>query len=187
MKLRNFLLLSILAISTVISWTVIRSPAAYAQTGGEQWAVIVGVADYQYQPDLTGCTDGSDVYQQLQPIFGSDHIMFLTDAAAKKANIRDTILNWLDPREDADDTVLFFFSGHGSPEYLAPYDALPTSWANDIHSTELSSWLNSLESTKVTVILDSCESGSFINELSKNGRVILTSSAGNEYSWEPLA
>ncbi|MBA7620442.1 hypothetical protein ES703_27791 [subsurface metagenome] len=150
----------------------------------EYWAVIVGVSDYKYIDDCDYADyDAEDLSEQLEPIFGTDHIKLLVDSSATKAAVRNAIYDWLDPREDEDDVVMFFFSGHGESDYISPHDALTTSYANDISANELDRWMDTLECEGMVVILDSCESGSFINNLSQSGRVILTSSAKNEDSW----
>lgn len=49
---------------------------------------------------------------------------------------------------------------------------------------ELNVWLNYLDSEKIAVVIDSCMSGGFINDLSKNGRVVLTACSETEQSSE---
>jgi hypothetical protein len=111
----------------------------------------------------------------LSSAWGASHVNLLTDADATKSAIGGAVVNWLAPKEDANDTVFFFFSGHGNSTYLAPYDSLDTSYADDISYTTLSSWLGSL---------DSCGSGAYGSSLSKTGRVILTSCGSTEDSWD---
>jgi len=164
-------------------------PLSSAHAQGSEvdyWAVIVGISENQYVIDdtLFGDDDARDLYEQLAPIWGEDHIKLLIDGEATKANIENSIYNWLDPREDANDTVLFFFSGHGSEHsgdyYICPHDSLPYSYANDIRDDELAGWLDALESENTVVILDSCFSGGFIPDLSVTVQVILASSAADE-------
>lgn len=167
--------------------------AAYAdETEVEYWAVLVGISDYLYF-DYEGDTwfgrdNAEDLYAQLAPIWGEDHIALLVESAATKAGIEDAIYSWLAPHEDADDVVLFFFSGHGGEYlgdyYICPYDALLYSYANDIKDNELASWLETLESDNRVVVLDTCQSGGFIPELSSSNLVIVTSSAADESAWE---
>ena len=83
-------------------------------SNGESWAIIVGVSDYKYINDLNYCDDDAiGLYNQIAASWGADHVRLLIDANANKTNIHDAIFNWLDPAEDENDTVLFFFSGHG--------------------------------------------------------------------------
>ncbi len=146
------------------------------------WAVIVGVSNYQQITDIGGpVQDVQELTNLLGPVWGYDHINVLTDSQASKSAIRSAI-NWLDNKEDSNDTVLFYFSGHGDEGgWIAPYDAYyENTW---ISSSELSSWLRLLESDNMTVILDTCYAGAFNNSLSDDGRVILAASQSNETSW----
>ena len=163
-------------------------PTAKADPGpsnGESWAVIVGVSDYLYSniirlPDLHYCDDDAiDLFNQLAPTWGESHLKLLTDSQANKTSIQDAILNWLDPLENENDTVLFFFAGQGGQgndvapldevdgkdEYICPHDSLTSSYSNDIRDDELEIWLNNLESSKITIILDTCHSGGFIESM----------------------
>ncbi len=165
----------------------------------ERWAVIVGVSEYEHFiplplfPDSElydlpyADNDAQALYQRLHPLWGQDHVKLLVNDQAAKADIEDAILSWLDPREDANDVVLFYFSGHGGQygahEYLSPHDALPDSYTGDIRDDELASWLDQLESRQVVTILDICNSGGFIGELAGAGRVILTASDRDEDAW----
>lgn len=163
--------------------------AAYAdETEVEYWAVIVGVANYQYFEDLYYSDDDArELHEKLAPIWGEDHIKLLVNHEATKSNIEDAIYSWLAPHEDADDVVLFFFSGHGSvylgDYYICPYNSLLYSYANDIKDDELASWLETLESDNRVVVLDTCHSGGFIPDLSASNLVIVTSSDADESSW----
>ncbi|MEM2971785.1 MAG: NosD domain-containing protein [Candidatus Bathyarchaeia archaeon] len=160
------------------------------------WAVLVGVAYYEFSiissPTPTCDFDAMALYNMLYPIWGDNHIKLLINDEATKQNIANSIKNWLDPLEKSNDRVLFFFSGHGYREgyffyydyCLIPYDG--GLYVEDyISGVNLDDWLNFLESNHLTIILDSCYSGGFINELKKNGRLILTSSDYDEESTIP--
>lgn len=190
-RIRWVLLFPILILFLLIlSMPTQSSSSVYAQEPEvEYWAVIVGVANYQYIEDLYYSDDDArELHEKLTLIWGEDHIKLLVDHEATKANIEDAIYSWLAPREDADDVVLFFFSGHGGDYlgdyYICPYDALLYSYANDIKDNELAGWLETLESDNRVVVLDTCHSGGFIPELSSSNLVIVTSSAADESSWE---
>ena len=180
-------------------------PATQAQAQGsdvEYYAVIVGVADYQnldpapssplpgeaydlpYSDD-----DAQDLYDELCSLWGSDHIKLLVDSEATKANIGDSVVSWLDPREDANDVVFFFFGGHSrqdyyGQEYLCPYESSEYFCTYDIKDSELNGWLSYLESGKVVIMLDTCDSAGFFGELGQSGRVILAGCGGDEVSWQ---
>ncbi|HHE41299.1 MAG TPA: caspase family protein, partial [Dehalococcoidia bacterium] len=144
-----------------------------------KYAVVVGVADYQYLNDLNYTDDDAqDFYNTLlhQCDFQSDDIKLLTNSQATKSAIQDAITNWLDTREGAQSLVVVFFSGHGGndmpdangdetyggDEYICPYDSSLYSWAYDVSDDELDTWLSALESQNVVVFIDSCFSGGMI-------------------------
>jgi len=110
-------------------------------------------------------------------------VRLLEDSQATKAGIRDAILDWLDPREDENTQVIFFFSGHGMyaadddppeeadgyDEFIVPYDVdclycdtpPQLEWIPEtaIRDDELDSWLSQLESQHIVVLIDSCFAG----------------------------
>jgi len=134
--------------------------------------VIVGIADYLAVTDLNYTDDDAEDFRQMlldKGGFEADNIKLLLDSQATKFNIYDAITGWLDAREEANDLVIFFFSGHGGQlvdyngdesdgydEYLFPYDEYL------IQDDELDMWLDNLDSNQVVVIVDSCYSGGLI-------------------------
>jgi len=171
------ILFTSISFALLLSATFNANSAHAAESKPECWAVIIGVSDYKHLHDLQYCDDDAeDLAEYLRPIWGGDHIKLLTDDEATKENIEEAITSWLASREDAGDTVLIFFSGHGGANhesYIAPHDSLLYSYANDISGDEFNGWLDTLDSEKVVVILDTCTAASFGSEISENGRVIL--------------
>lgn len=151
----------------------------------EYWAVIAGVSDYRVVSFHIDYTDSGaiDLAEQLSSIWGESHVQSFINTEASKDNINDAICQWLDSNEDENDVVLFYFAGHGFFENLVPYDGTSHDVSTMISCWELNKWLDNLESNNVAVILEACESGSFISDLSKSGRVILTSSTQSQSSW----
>jgi hypothetical protein len=181
---------SFIAFASLISGLLLIqlcSIQAYAkESKPEYWAVIVGVSDYQRLEDLNYADDDArELAQQLSPFWGSDHVKLLLDSEATKANIL-TAIDWMADKEDADDTVLFCFSGHSDPDgYIAPYDAYYlNTW---IAAGELKNWLGALESKETVIILQTCFAGLYEANLNSGGRVILMSSRSGEESWETNA
>jgi hypothetical protein len=158
-----------------------------AASGPECWAVIVGVSDYKYLNDLQYCDDDArEISQELSPVWGEDHVRVLTDSQATRANIFSAI-EWMADNADANDTVFFSFSGHGSDYlngYFCPYDALPTSVSNDISSSQLASAFWPVNAEKTVIMLDICHAGEFQSSLTNSGRVIMMASRADELSWE---
>jgi uncharacterized caspase-like protein len=144
--------------------------------------------------------------------FDADHIFTLTDEEATRRKILMT-LNEITKRAAPEDTVVFYFSGHGvrhserrsehESTYLVPYDGD----LRDIETTcigfdKLARTLRKTKSNKAVVIVDANYSGGFKPkdaqraarpDLSKPyieafqkpaGRAMLLSSDESEISWE---
>jgi hypothetical protein len=179
------ILLSILAIVLpVLLPAAFTATARGAVSRPECWAVIVGISEYIYEADLLyAADDATDLAQSLSPAWGQDHARLLLDHQATKGTIM-TALDWLIEHEDADDTVLFFFSGHGyHGGYLAPADAYYQE--KGISPGELDAKLRLLDSRRVVVVLDTCYAGAFAS-LGTSGRLVLMSSGGDEDSNESI-
>jgi len=82
----------------------------------ERWAVIVGIDDYEGSgsSDLPWSVEDALDMKNVLISHGwkSDHIKLLINSEATGSNIRSAI-RWMDSKEDEDDIVVFFFSGHG--------------------------------------------------------------------------
>jgi hypothetical protein len=125
--------------------------------------------------------------------FVDDNITYLNyaaqpgvDAAPTKERLQSAIEVWARDRMNAVPAPLYVIMvDHGNPQafYLGSEILTPA---------ELGGWLDSLEASlntsalkeKRVVIDGSCYSGSFIPALSKAGRVIVTSAAGDEQSYK---
>lgn len=174
-------------ILTVFSTLIPLSTPVYAEESEPNaWAVIIGVSEYKRGDDVSGSAESAEeLFQLLSPIWGEEHIKLLLDSEATKANI-ETAVDWLVSNEDSNDTVLFYFAGHGEEQkaWIAPYDAdYKQTW---ITSDQLSRWLRRLESENAVIILDNCHAGRFETSLSDTGRVVLMSSRADESSWNAL-
>ena len=177
----------LILISTILAVLPIlippQTPAYAEEPEPECWAVIVGVSDYKRLDDISGnANSAEELFQLLSPAWGEEHIKLLLDSEATKANVREAI-DWLASNKDANDTVLFYFAGHGETRkaQIAPYNAYyAKTW---ITSSELSGWLRALDSERIVIILDTCYAGRFETSLSDSGRVVLMSSRADEESW----
>ena len=139
--------------------------------GRKNWAVVVGVADYQSSTlDLTWADeDALDFYDALRhgKNWEPDKITLLTNESATKDAIKAAI-GGLAKRVGPDDQVVFYFSGRGSyapdqppfdegdglDEYLVPHDALPGSPARDLSDDELEALFSALPTNNVLIVLD---------------------------------
>jgi len=193
------IILSVVSVCAIENTDITLNPAE-AQ---DVWALVIGISDYgDAEKNLHGASVNSAkmINSTLIDIFGwsISHIRLLLDVESQvnddvtKKEIQDGI-DWLAMREKQNDTVLFYFSGHGSrdqsgePEFLALNEA--QSYSDFLSDDELASMLSQLQSNRVIVILDNCFSGGFAwdgtdkGDLAREGRIILTSCREDEYSY----
>lgn len=146
------------------------------------YGLIVGVADYPGGGDLQFTDDDAREIRDALLRYGNweeANIQLLLDSAATKSAIQ-TAIEQIGTVADADDVVLFFFSGHGTTgpdvtpldetdgfdEYICPYGSTLSQYIRD---DELSEWLGLLPTTNVVVILDTCYSG---GQIKVEGRTV---------------
>ncbi|RXG62948.1 caspase family protein, partial [Candidatus Atribacteria bacterium 1244-E10-H5-B2] len=140
-------------------------------------ALLIGVGDYIYFPDIYGNTDlpgpPYDVNRMYYTLgyckFGLSNtgfstISYLKDWQATKSNILQRIASTFSGA-DNDDISYFYYAGHGyrweGTSYLCPADS--TSIFSLISVDELENALSAIPGTKV-VFLDTCYSGGFIGK-----------------------
>ncbi|MBX2853773.1 MAG: caspase family protein [Rhodobacteraceae bacterium] len=93
---------------------LIAAPVTPAQAT-EIHALIIGVDEYQSQPDLKGAVnDAKDIAQSVRQ-FGASQVRLLLNDEASRANI-DTIWRDMIDGSDPGDTIIFSFAGHGRQE-----------------------------------------------------------------------
>jgi uncharacterized protein YjbI with pentapeptide repeats len=137
-------------------------------TGAQKRALIVGISDYTYLQTLDICkNDAAEVYKLLSSLGYeiSDENKLLGEAKGER--LKEAIYDFFsDIKSNPDDTLLFYYSGHGVPDidgdiYLASSDINPNEpYRRGFSFEELSKMIQRSISSKVVVILDSCYSGS---------------------------
>jgi hypothetical protein len=155
----------------------------------EYYAVLIGVAEFEYNETLPEDKLDDDAIAMHELLINSknwreENTLLLINENATKESIQSSIVDWLDEREDENDVVLYYFSGHSlkiplkyrryGHTYSFPYDISDYKFSEDkITDIELDSWLDELESKNICLILDTCYSGKMKSLIQKN-RVILT-------------
>lgn len=127
------------------------------------YAVIVAVADYKFNGDLSyTLNDAKQFYNFLRSRKGgsvpSSNIVYLTESSASKSNII-TQARSLFSRAKKNDRVIFYFSGHGSSGCFVPYDA-DLYGNNLLYFSEVKSIFRCSESNTKLLFADACQSGS---------------------------
>jgi hypothetical protein len=135
------------------------------------------------------------VYNQLIARgFQDDDIMYLTydvsqpgyDGIPSEAAVQQTITLWARDKMNAKPANLYLIMvDHGFDEVFYVYP-------DTITSTELDGWLDTLQASlagqsadqEIIILLGFCRSGSFIDDLSGEQRVIIASAAPNESSYK---
>jgi hypothetical protein len=165
--------------------------------------VVVGIADYKgseydlWHPD----EDAKEMASALTENYGFDkgNIKLLLN---RKATYRAIVsaIDWLNQNEDAESTVVFFFSGHGFRV------ADSEGWDSDTESDGqdegvvshdfyglpdgfLQQKLSTLESQKIALCFGSCHSGGMFDDASDlqgANRVVASACLADEYAWDYL-
>lgn len=177
------------------------SVSAYNNT----YAVIVGVADYQYDffaNDLPYTLNQTNaVYSFLRsPKGGSvpaQNICLLTDSKATKSNIilQSSVLF---AKAKKNDRVIFYFGGHGGEGCFAPYD-FNGYYNSTLTYDDIKTIFRCAKCNTKLLFADACYSGGIKGETRKtdssgktNGSnatgnmniVVMTASQANQYSWQ---
>ena len=151
-------------------------PVATIQDSRAQyWAVVIGVSQYADSqiPSLRYATaDARAIYNWLVDPNGGRYaparVKLLLDREATAANMKDALFNWL-RQAIAEDVILIYFAGHGSPDspdsaqnlFLLPND---TRYDN-VAATGFPMWdietalKRFIKAKRVVVIADACHSG----------------------------
>lgn len=150
---------------SVVVWLV----ASEETQRGRRKALVIAVSDYKNNlPKLDFCKrDGERMLSILQTL---DYEIYRDDGLIGEVNrdqMRDAIMGFFgDPTVYPDDTLLFYFSGHGVPEgsgenYLATSDINPEiPYLHGFSFEDLTKMMNRSVSTRIVTILDCCYSGS---------------------------
>jgi len=195
---RNFLKATIVLFLVLILFSNTLS-ALFINIGAEEkepvdvgevdyYAVFIGIAEFKYIENLPEDKLDDDAIAMHDLLINSknwkeENTLLLTNENATKEAIQSSIVDWLDEREDENDVVLYYFSGHSlkmpfknrqfGNTYSFPYNISDFKYSDDkITDIELDSWLDELESKNICLILDTCYSGKMKNLIQK-GRVIL--------------
>ncbi|MDQ7782611.1 MAG: caspase family protein [Desulfomonilaceae bacterium] len=179
---------------------------------GDLYALVVGVSSYASKavPKLRlSAKDAKDFAEFLSTqrrVFKKTHVKLLVDEQATKKEVEKFLYHDL-RTAGKDDTVILFFSGHGSGDVRTPgkfYFLTHDSDPDYLHATAVDMsglrFLDRLDANKAVLIADACHAGGFTSTGTKSirpplkefmesfaesaGRVVLSSSKPDEYSQE---
>lgn len=137
-------------------------------TKSRRKALVIGISDYTNLQKLDFCkNDVKEVYEVLSSLGYDISDKFRLVGEAKGEKVRDAIFDFFDNvNNNLDDTLLFYYSGHGVPDadgdiYLASTDIDPDKpYRRGFSFEELTKMIQKSISDKIVVILDCCYSGS---------------------------
>lgn len=140
-------------------------------------ALIVGINYVGTFSRLRGCVnDARNMQKLLQETYKFDEIKLLLEQEATTIGILEG-LNWLTSSASANDTLVFFYSGHGSqlPSLIEPdgYEEIicpvDINWRDKVITDKmLHDIFNKLQNDiNITLILDCCNSGDALNQVEK--------------------
>lgn len=124
-----------------------------------------------------------DTFKQLG--YDDEHIFYLhdrnssaegADGVVSKSMIEYAITDWLNGNLDSNDNCCIFYNGHGGRNVIGIWNYVNDS-SEIINDYEFASWIGILEYNVLTIVIDACFSGTFIDELSGENRILLTSSS----------
>jgi len=152
---------------------------------GKQYAVLVGINEYAHanetvpiRPLRFAASDASDLATllALKGGYPAEDIQLLVNDQATRSAVYGA-LRALRDRVREEDTVVFFFSGHGTvgigrdgqPHYyLVPHDGRPGDLdATAMRDDALEELIGQLPAKKVVVLLDACHSGGLGSQKAK--------------------
>lgn len=187
-------------------------PVAVPTLAGDLYALVVGVAKYkspEVPPLAVSDKDARDFAAFLESqkgLYRQAYIKVLVNEEATKFEIEKQLYHEL-KKAGASDTVVLFFSGHGTVDPTQPgeffflsYDAQPDYLAASGVNMSGLKFMKAFDCPRVLLIADACNAGGFSRVRTKmsvtpfktfvreftasTGRVILTSSRPEEYSLE---
>ncbi len=146
------------------------------QVFAEKYALLVGI-DACPAPDdtLNGCVYDAKTMEDVlveRFDFAPPHIKTVLDSDATFTGIKSAFHSHLIEQARSGDTVVFYYSGHGTPppdhngdeedgsdETLCPVDIDGDDEQTWLTDDRLGRWLGQLRTQHVTVIVDACFSG----------------------------
>ncbi len=165
--MKKILLICLLAVTLIFGVCLTGVEASASAPTADKYAVVIGIGS-MYGENLGADNDAKLMAQILKRHgFQSRNIKLLTNRKATVVNVNNAI-EWLKTSENSGSTVVFFFSGHGGTNFIQLWNGLLT-------SIMLGDKLAELESRKVFLAFQACYSGSLINELEGDGRIVVSS------------
>ena len=161
-------------------------PEGGAPLTGQKYALIIGISDYEGDSsDLTYCDeDAEDWYAHFDSL--GYEITLLLDTQADKASILGALQNLANLEDEAGDSVVICYSGHGY--YSKDYEeSCFISWElAGVWETEIKAITDTFQSEHVFFFTDACNQGTMVN-LINGGWVAVIGSTISTYTYDGSA
>jgi len=154
------------------STSVPLSSESYYYDYQDSWAVIIGINNYRYLPELDfAITDAEAIKDVLIHEFDykDDHIILLTEEQATLQRIREVLGDELPKKVRENDRVLVYWAGHGHvidlPNggeigYLIPADgSLTNLYSTCLSMSEINSFAKLIPAKQLLLLIDAPFSG----------------------------
>jgi uncharacterized caspase-like protein len=129
-------------------------PLLYAQTDGKIYAVIVGVSEYQSGNNLDYIHQGAiEMYHLLRLRTDTSNLKLLVNRQATEERVVG-VTKALFAKARPEDTVIFYFSGHGNADRFFVHDT-------DITSKAVQTLFKGARAKRKLLFADACLSGTF--------------------------
>lgn len=125
--------------------------------GQKLYVISVGIADYKEISDLLYTENDVSTFNNIMSKYGAE-ITSLLGKEATHTNIIHKIRS-VSARAKAEDSVIFFFSGHGYEGGFCCYDMRANSFLGGIAYQEIQILLRNCRAGRKVVIADACFSG----------------------------
>jgi hypothetical protein len=140
------------------------------EDGENTLAVIVGIQDYKYAPNVDYADrDAQYFYEYSKSVLGipEPNIYFRLDDGATSGEFNKIFAEdgWIARRMGPSTDIIFYYSGHGAPDpksekgFLIPHDIDPNYANTGFSLDEIYESLSALEANSVSVFIDACFSG----------------------------
>jgi len=153
----------------------ISEKSYYAKDIGQNWAVIIGIANYKYagQSGLTNlifADDDAKAFARVLTNLGwsESHIKLLIDEEATQRNIMIALESWL-TKAGPNDQIVLFWAGHGFPDpedpekvYFACHDTDISIPVTGYRMDRVRAALEERKSRNVVLLADTCHAGKLI-------------------------
>ncbi len=126
-------------------------------TKAETYVVVAGVADYRTINDLILPEKDAQAVAKLYKT-KTNNVILLTGKYATKKRILASLKQQF-TRATEDDCILFFFSGHGYPGGICPYDIAANRKESGVSYKEILSVIKSSRAKTKMIFADACFSG----------------------------